>query len=209
MPSSIRAAVWTLLAVLLLISAAQVRAQDLVERNGLLISDNGVFKQAKFTAKELNSPGMLCIRFNNYWCMKSVGWEGEVGKDARGHAIFNDPVFSARAVARQFRTWWFRDGKRTAFQIMSTYAPPDDCVGSVGKPPNCKYGPNPTEIYAARVAESIRKGPNDSLDLFDASGKLNRSLAIPFFQAIASFELTEKYKVSPELIALGIDRAGL
>lgn len=198
-----------LIAAGLISVAASAYSAEQIGRVGLSIVKDGKSKPAMFTQEQLDANGMLCIRYNNYWCMKAVGWEGETGKDSRGHAMFDDPVYAARAVARQFRTWWYRDQRRTAFKIMSAYAPPDDCVGSIGTPPNCKYGINPTEEYATRVAKAVEKGPHDQLELFDAKGKLNRKVAIPLMQAIARFEITEKYEVSQDLISLGIDKAGL
>jgi len=197
------------IAALLLCMPQYAYSQVILERAGLfIIEEHGKAKPAVFTEEQLNSEGMVCIRFNNYWCIKAVGWKGEIGRDSRGHAIFDDPVYAARAVARQFWTWWNRDKRRTAFDIMSVYAPPDDCVGSIGKPPKCKYGLNPTEAYAAKVAEAVQKGPHDMLDLFDDKGRMNRNVAIPLMQAIAKFEITDKYRVSPDIIGAGIEKAG-
>lgn len=182
---------------------------DTIEKRGLMIRHNGELVPARFTESDLNRPGMVCIRFNNYWCIKSVGWNGEVGHDSRGHAKFSDPVYSARAAAKQMKTWWYRDERRSAFEIMSAYAPPDDCVGSIGKPPDCPYGINPTADYATRIADAVGKGPRENLNLFNEDGKMNRSVAISLLQAIARFELTDRYEVTSELIGEGIDRAGL
>lgn len=181
-----------------------------IERTGLsIVGPDRKLTSATFTEQELAANGMLCIRYNNYWCMKSAGWDGETGKDGRNHAIFSDSVYSARAAAKQLRTWWYRDKRRSAFDIMSKYAPPDDCVGSVGKPPNCPYGINPTEQYAQTIAAAVQKKSGDDLGLFKADGKMNRTVAIPLLQAIARFELPKRYEVSADLISQGIDKAGL
>lgn len=199
-----------LMAASALISVATpAYSAEQISREGLSVIQNGQSTPAVFTQEQLNANGMLCIRHNNYWCLKALGWNGEIGKDARGHAIFSSPVYAARAIAIQLRTWWYRDEYRTVFKIMTSYAPPDDCVGSVGTPPNCKYGINPTEEYATWVAKAVNLGPHDPIDLFDTKGKLNRKVAIPLMQAIAQFELTKKYHVSQDIISAGIDKAGL
>jgi hypothetical protein len=178
------------------------------QRVGLAREGRAVSETITFTDAQLQRPGMVCIRHNNYWCMKSVGWQGEIGSDSRGHANFSDPAYSARAAARQLHTWRRRDKLRTAFEIMSKYAPPDDCVGSIGRPPNCPHGINPTREYAIKVAEAVGKGPDDDLGLFDQNLKMNKSIAIPILRAISAFELPDPYIATDDLIRRGIDLAG-
>jgi hypothetical protein len=170
---------------------------------------DGTYAPAHLSQDDLARPGMVCIRFNNYWCVKSSGWQGEVSKDARGHARFDDPVSGARAFARLMYVYRYTHRLKTANQIISRYAPSDDCVGSVGKPPNCPYGINPVQEYADRLAKSVDRKATDDLGLFDADKKINMKVAIPLFIAFSSFELTDKYKPDEELITAGIQAAGL
>lgn len=75
-----------------------------------------------------------CAGINNYWCIKTPGsasWKGQTGADSSGHAIFSDPVYSARAFARLMRIYRFRHGLLTLRQVAQRYAPPGDCVGSL------------------------------------------------------------------------------
>jgi hypothetical protein len=81
-----------------------------------------------------------------------------------------------------------RDQLATAFQIMSLYAPPDDCVGSIGKPPNCPYGINPTLEYATHVAKAVNKGPQEPLNL-DGASREGRDSLYSLFSAISTFEI--------------------
>lgn len=198
--------------IVLLLFAPFAQAADRIARDGLLIVRGDSVQPASYTDAELHKPGMVCIRHNNYWCIKSVGWDGEIGKDGRGHAIFEHPSFAARAVARQLHTWWFKRGIRTAFDIMSRYAPPDDCIGSIGKPPDCPHGINPTEEYAKTIAASVGKTSHENLELFSADGKMNRAVGIPLIRAIARFELpkseTYHHDVRVDLIDRGISMAG-
>jgi len=101
----------------------------------------GLYRQAgrnweklEMTTDELNAPGRRCIRQNNYWCVKtppSERWRGQVGEDNSGHAIFADPVYSARAFARLMRNYRFKHEIITARQLAMRYAPPSDCIGTL------------------------------------------------------------------------------
>ncbi len=83
-------------------------------------------------------------------------WDGQIGKDEKGHAIFQSTNYGVNAWVK-WMSAKFTSGKDfSIFKIISIYAPPDDCVGSIGTPPNnCKYGLNPTSIYAEKIAKSI------------------------------------------------------
>jgi len=169
----------------------------------------GVYAPVSLTPGELNKPDMVCIRFNNFWCVKDARWKGEIGKDARGHAQFDNPVSGARAFALLMHAYRYKYNLKTADQLIARYAPSDDCVGSIGTPPNCPYGINPVAEYSARVAKAVGKGTNEDLKLFTRAGKIDVKVAIPLFQAFSSFELTDKYRPDQRLIVLGIRSAGL
>src|SRR5687768_9948376 len=105
-----------------------------------------------------NNPGVLKTRKAGYW-------RGQIGKDSKGHAIFESVDAGIAAWATWISIRADRRPPHTAFSLMSLYAPPDDCVGSVGKPPDCPFGTNPTLEYAIRVARAVNKGPQDPLNL--------------------------------------------
>lgn len=117
---------------------------------------------------------LRCIKLNNYWCLKDMGWNGRLGRDADNHTAFVNGEMAARAAVRNFRTAYSTRGRKTAFQIMSVYAPPDDCNGSkAGTRPDgtCIWGKNPTETYAKKVAEGVADSSDTDLLLFDAQGR--------------------------------------
>ena len=75
-----------------------------------------------------------CASINNFWCLKTPSgaqWKGQIGADASGHAVFVDPVYSARAFARLMRIYRFRHDLVTVRDVARRYAPPGDCIGSL------------------------------------------------------------------------------
>ncbi|UGQ45764.1 hypothetical protein [Massilia endophytica] len=134
------------------------------------------------------------LRLNNVGALKTPAkgpWPGQTGKDKKGHAIFS----SVEAGIGAWGMWIKRRaeaGPQTAMSIMSLYAPPNDCVGSVGIFPNCPYGPNPTAAYAEAVAASIGKGKDDPLPLDGACGD-NRQVLYALLQRIATVEIGNNF----------------
>ena len=132
------------------------------------------------------------LRYNNFGALKTPSkgpWPGQVGKDDKGHAIFS----TVQAGMTAWGIWMKRKGDsdkpQTAMSIMSVYAPPDDCVGSIGKFPNCPFGKNPTAEYAAQVAASVDKTAQDVLSLNGADCKEGRIVLYGLLQQIATFEI--------------------
>ena len=174
---------------------------QVLRKTGLLIRmRDGTYSQAAFSEQELNAPGMVCIRFNNYWCIKSplgeeTYWRGQISQDDRRHAQFSDPVFGARAFARLMHTYRFRYNLQSSSDILSRYAPTTDTVGSIEGNPL-----NPTNTYATFIARSVGKEPDDPLNLFHADGTFNAEIAVPVFQAFVRFELSAKYSIEEDFI---------
>lgn len=102
-------------------------------------------------------------------------------KDTRNHVQFRDPVSGASAFARLMYTYRYSHGLKTTNEIVARYAPSDDCVGSIGKPPNCPYGVNPVKEYADQLATVVGKKASDDLELFDKHKRLNLKIALPLF----------------------------
>jgi hypothetical protein len=139
-------------------------------------------------------PGCLpiALRYNNPGVLKTPRqgpWPGQIGKDDKSHAIFG-------SVEQGMAAWglWMKrrndsGQKHTAFSIMSMYAPPTDCVGSIGTPPNCPFGINPTLEYASRVAAAVNKAPKDPLNLDGTDCREGREALYALFQQIATFEI--------------------
>ena len=134
---------------------------------------------------------LRCVKLNNYWCLKDVGWVGVIGHDSDNHTAFSDGFFAARAAVRNFRTAYVISGRKSALGIMSVYAPPDDCIGSKGgmRPDGtCIKGKNPTEQYALTVSKGISTDINADLVLFDSQGHATDAL-VRFLIEMSVFEL--------------------
>jgi hypothetical protein len=75
----------------------------------------------------------LCVRLNNYGCVKQGRdpWNGSSGKrDSKGHAVFDDPAYSVRAVVRDYCSK-HRRGVRSAVALANAYSPWCDTLGSL------------------------------------------------------------------------------
>ena len=139
----------------------------------------------------------IALRYNNPGVLKTPrdGWKTQLrdnaGKpvaDSKGHALFGSVEDGIAAWGEWMKRRIEKDRLSTAFQIMSLYAPPDDCVGSIGKPPDCRFGVNPTLKYAEQVASAVNKGPEEELNL-DGADADGRAVLYAIFSAIATFEI--------------------
>ncbi|MBV1706979.1 MAG: hypothetical protein KGQ37_07205 [Hyphomicrobiales bacterium] len=64
-----------------------------------------------------------CVRLNNYWCIKGRAWAGEIGHDRDGHAAFASPLAGAVAAAQLLRRYYLDFHRKSAFAIVSHWAP--------------------------------------------------------------------------------------
>ena len=116
------------------VSAERAYAFTKVRPYGLYRQSGQQWESLEMTPAELNAPGRRCIRQNNYWCVKTPKdqqWKGQIGQDKSGHAIFADPVYSARAFARLMRNYRFKHELITTRELALRYAPPSDCIGTL------------------------------------------------------------------------------
>ena len=139
----------------------------------------------------------IALRYNNPGVLKTPagGWKtqlrdraGRAIADKKGHALFGSVQDGIAAWGEWMKRRIEINRLRTAFQIMSLYAPPTDCVGSIGKPPNCPFGINPTLEYATQVASAVNKGPKEPLNL-NGRHREGRASLFSIFSTIATFEI--------------------
>ena len=64
-----------------------------------------------------------CVRHNNYWCVKGVGWNGMLAADAEGHAAFASAEEGAAVAALLLRRYYMAYSRRSAQAIVSRWAP--------------------------------------------------------------------------------------
>ena len=64
-----------------------------------------------------------CVKLNNYWCIKSARWNGEVGSDEEGHTGFASAEQGADAAATLLRRYYLEFGRRSALDVVRRWAP--------------------------------------------------------------------------------------
>ncbi|MFO1124191.1 MAG: hypothetical protein U1E25_02145 [Methylocystis sp.] len=64
-----------------------------------------------------------CVKLNNYWCIKSAGWNGEIAADPDGHVAFASAEEGAVVAALLLRRYYVDYGRRTARAIVERWAP--------------------------------------------------------------------------------------
>ena len=71
-----------------------------------------------------------CVRLNNYWCIKGVGWNGMLSADVEGHVAFASAIEGATVAALLLRRYYLDFSRRTANAIVSRWAPPRCGIGA-------------------------------------------------------------------------------
>ena len=52
-----------------------------------------------------------CVKLNNYWCIKSARWDGEIGRDSEGHVGFASADHGADAAVNLLRRYYLEFGR--------------------------------------------------------------------------------------------------
>ncbi|MFN3892439.1 MAG: hypothetical protein ACK4MV_18750 [Beijerinckiaceae bacterium] len=86
-----------------------------------------------------------CVRLNNYWCIKSARWNGEIATDNDGHVAFSSAREGALVAAQLLRRYYVDYGRKSAMAIVSRWAPAE-CL-AVG-----------SGVRTAGVGNSARRG---------------------------------------------------
>ena len=140
-----------------------------------------------------------CAKLNNYWCIKSARWSGEIGADAEGHTGFATAADGADAAAGLLRRYYRDYGRRNALAIVRRWAPAS-CGPPRAAPPAASAKPSPSAPrgiggtlrarYLARhfpggARRSAARGPRPALRvqpwsaLARLGGHPNRRAALP------------------------------
>lgn len=64
-----------------------------------------------------------CVKLNNYWCIKSARWTGELATDSEGHVGFVSADHSADAAANLLRRYYMEYNRKSALDIVRRWAP--------------------------------------------------------------------------------------
>ena len=81
-------------------------------------------ERAQALASGIEEKGVTrCVRLNNYWCVKGVGWNGMLAADAEGHVAFASAEEGAAVAALLLRRYYLSYSRRSAQAIVSRWAP--------------------------------------------------------------------------------------
>lgn len=136
--------------------------------------------------------GLRGINNRNPFNIKQVTpqWDGSLGLDEKGHAIFTDHIYSVRAAVRQLANYCVRDGAKTLNEIFQIYAPTDD-------------GNSPSE-YARYVGKNSGLDPDTRIRLFAPDGKVNDLSGLSdILRAMLKFENFAGYEIPEETLRAG------
>jgi hypothetical protein len=118
-----------------------------------------------------------CVRLNNYWCVKGVGWNGMLTADAEGHAAFASAEEGATVAALLLRRYYMSYSRRSAKAIVSRWAPAECGITRVASRPSAmplppirpgakgppgiaqtrnKLGPAPDALSTRGVGQTLR-----------------------------------------------------
>jgi hypothetical protein len=64
-----------------------------------------------------------CVKLNNYWCIKSARWNGELATDSEGHVGFASADHGADAAALLLRRYYLDYNRKSALDIVRRWAP--------------------------------------------------------------------------------------
>jgi len=82
-----------------------------------------------------------CVKLNNYWCIKSARWEGELGADDEGHVGFASAEHGADAAAGLLRRYYLEFGRKSALDVVRRWAPAECNLTIAGGPDAIAVGP--------------------------------------------------------------------
>lgn len=66
-----------------------------------------------------------CVKLNNYWCIKSARWNGELATDDEGHVGFASADHGAAAAALLLKRYYLEFNRKSALDIVRRWAPPE------------------------------------------------------------------------------------
>ena len=149
-----------------------------------------------------------CYKYNNYWCLKGTKWEGQDQVGEQRLAVFQDPVYAARAVAITLHAYRFKYNLRTPREVMSRYILSPDCLKSGPNTAKCTHMWGLVDKYAHRIASALGISPNEPMKIFPSKTTVNLERARVLFREMAHIEIGQTLRVTDELIDMGLERAG-
>lgn len=103
--------------------APEKRAVDNWRVESALWLDMSPLAAAKRALDADDNEPARCVKLNNYWCVKSAGWNGEIAADADGHVAFASAEEGAAVAALLLRRYYVDYKRHTARAIVERWAP--------------------------------------------------------------------------------------
>jgi hypothetical protein len=168
--------------------------------DGLLARHGAASNFEPVTFQPKNAP--FPLRHNNYVGIKRPGthsaWPGQTGADQRQFAMFDDPADSIQAFIELLRTYQDRYGDRSARAIFRHLSPPGDCSGAPQRHAGrCPENDRQPPVSAVRAAAAAGRSPEQDLQLFDPSGKVNDASMRAVLDAAVTQEVGVPYCPQP------------
>lgn len=103
--------------------APEKRAVDNWRVESALWLDMGPLDAARRALDVEDGEPARCVKLNNYWCVKSAGWNGEIAADAEGHVAFASAEEGAAVAALLLRRYYVDYKRHSARAIVERWAP--------------------------------------------------------------------------------------
>lgn len=174
----------------------------------LMRTGDGSYVKADVAALPKTVVEQPCYQYNNYWCLKGTQWEGQEKVGRQRLAVFQDPVYAARAVAITIHAYRFKHNLRTPREIMTRYILSPDCRESGPGTAKCTHMWGLVDKYAHRIGAALGIGPNEPMKIFPSRTTVNLERARALFREMAHIEIGQTLRVPDELIDKGLERAG-
>ncbi|WP_330082850.1 hypothetical protein [Methylocystis iwaonis] len=136
--------------------APEKRAVDNWRVESALWLDMSPLAAAKRALDADDNEPARCVKLNNYWCVKSAGWNGEIAADADGHVAFASAEEGAAVAALLLRRYYVDYKRHSARAIIERWAPAQCATVAARATPPATARPAPSP--AANAAPASRAG---------------------------------------------------
>lgn len=118
-----------------------------------------------------------CVRLNNYWCIKSARWNGEIATDNEGHVAFASAREGALVAAQLLRRYYMDLGRTSARAIVTRWAP-EECGTAAARPRLARAGATrPDGLSTRGIGNTLRARYLAAKGKGGGSAKLSRAAA--------------------------------
>lgn len=124
----------------------------------------------------------LAQRNNNPLNIKGTGWEGQIGTDKLGHAIFSSPDYGVRAAALVLRSYNKKHGIQSVQAIVNRF---------------CRTKGGIKKQYIDYLCQELQVKPNEKFDLIRRMPELLKAMA----RFESGEELPERYYKHYDILA--------